>query len=92
MNGLIAMVLGVLAGAAATAFIAEQTLGSEVTAVGARLGLPASSGGASKILGLLDAVDPGASTNLKTAAVTTVVGGAAVAVVAYAVASSLLGR
>jgi len=90
-GGLIALALGVAAGAGVFALLAEQTLGGEAATIRAKFGLPAGTGGTSQLLSLLDVVDPGASNSIKTGAVATAVGGAATAIVVYAVASSLLG-
>ncbi len=82
-------VVAIAAGAAAFGAIAEAELGAELGALASRFGVK-SAGGPSQLLGVLDAVAPGESDKLKTAAVLTAVGGAAAGVIVYAVLREVL--
>jgi hypothetical protein len=90
IRSLVAMLVGVGVGAAAFALLAESQLGDEVSALGAKVGVPAGSGGGGKLLSLVDVVSPGASDRIKTAAIATAVGGAVAAVLTYAIVNEVL--
>lgn len=85
-------VLAVAAGAMAFAALAENQLGGAAADLGARLGFRGKGGsGASQLLQLADVVAPGTSDTLKTAAITTAVGGALAGVLVYAAGRELVG-
>lgn len=85
LGTIIALLAGVIAGTVVFGVLAESQFSSEAASIGARLGLPASSGASNdQVLKLIETVNPGISGRLKTAALTTAVGGAAAAVLTYA--------
>lgn len=90
--GPIAVVAGVVAGAGATTLIAKTQLGDTATDAMKRLGIPTNLfAGAGNPLDTLRAVDAASATQLETAWVVSVVGGAFAAVLAYVIVDNLLG-
>lgn len=91
---IMAAVVGVGAGAAITTLLAKQQVGSAATTTLAHLGLPPQllgAVGADDPLAALKQLDPAGATQLETAWLVSVIGGAVAAVAAYVIVDGMMG-
>jgi hypothetical protein len=82
---------GVALGAGATALLAKTQIGKAATDSLGRLGVPTGAVGDGDALAIVRKLDPAGATQIETAAIVTVLGGAVVAVLAYVIVENVVG-
>lgn len=87
---LIAAAAATVVGALAFGHLAETELGGEVATIATRLGIPPAEGASGRLFDVVETIAPGSRSALEGAATRTALGGAAIAVIVYALVHEVL--